>query len=119
MLLPRTIDKARAMLDGGELGDYFISPGLSGFLLERLRWAEADFIELVRTADTEEEVSERVLEGVSPERRERLNAFLESLTVAQVTPDLRAQFTALYGSDLPPEALVIDVIAGDDRAAFA
>ncbi|MBV8368505.1 MAG: DUF5069 domain-containing protein [Candidatus Eremiobacteraeota bacterium] len=46
--LPRTIDKARAKIQGA-LGLYKVSPGLSGYLLEWLGVSEDDFTEAVRT----------------------------------------------------------------------
>ncbi len=75
--LPRTIDKARAKIQG-TLGVYKISPGLSGYLLEWLGVREDDFTEAVRNAQTDEEVvawlRERTDESAYPAINERLSA---------------------------------------------
>ena len=55
MFMPRTIDKIRAMLDGGKKGEYIINAqvtGISGFLLERLGITEAELREAVKKPRT-------------------------------------------------------------------
>ena len=119
MMLARTIDKARAFLPGGDLGCYFLTPGLSEWLLGRLKLSEAEFIEIVRAAEDDAAVVAALGDRIPPERCERLNAFLENLSVAQTPPELHDQFVALYGPDVPGEMLVIDAIANDDRVMFS
>ena len=53
--LPRTIDKARAKIQG-TLGLYKITPGISGYIFEALGITEDDFVEAVRTATSDNEV---------------------------------------------------------------
>jgi hypothetical protein len=118
VLLPRTIDKARALLPGGNPGVYFIGPGLSSFMLEMLRISEDEFVAAVGAARDDAEVAARVCANASPGRRERWTAAIEALTVADVTPELRPAFDALYGPRRPYE-LVLDVLASDDDAMFA
>ena len=119
LMLPRTLDKARALLPGGHAGQYFITPGLSAWLLDKLHISEAEFVEIVRLAAGEADVAAAIESRTDLERRERLNATLRSLRVAQISDDLRALFFSLYGSDVDPDALVIDVLTDDDRATFA
>ncbi len=119
MLLPRTIDKARAFLPGGDPGSYFITPGLSEWLLGRLKLSEAEFVEIVRTAEDDDAVVAALGDRIPPERCERLNGFLETLSVSQTPPELVAQFVALYGPAVAGDTLVIDAIANDDRVMFA
>lgn len=60
MLMPRTIDKLRAQLPGGNAGRYFINgrmKGISGYLLERLGIGESELLEAVRQAPTEDGVA--------------------------------------------------------------
>ena len=60
MFMPRTIDKIRAMLDGGKKGEYIINAhvtGISGFLLERLGITEAELREVVQNAESDEAVA--------------------------------------------------------------
>jgi hypothetical protein len=53
--LPRTIDKARAKIQG-TLGLYKITPGISGYIFEGLGITEDDFVEAVRAAATDDDV---------------------------------------------------------------
>jgi hypothetical protein len=119
VLLPRTIDKARAQLPGGSPGGYFIGPGLSESMLAMLRISEDEFVAAVAASRDDAEVAARVCASASPGRRARWTAAIEALTVADVTPpELRAAFDALYGPRRPYE-LVLDVLASDDDATFA
>ena len=118
MMLARTVDKARAALPGGEPGQYFITPGLSAWLLARLKLTETEFLELVRLAENDDAVVAALAGILLPERCERVNAFLESLRVQDTTPELREPFVRLYGSQ-PADALIIDVLTADDRAMFS
>lgn len=115
MMLPRTIDKARALLAGGDPGVYFITPGLSEWLLRKLRFTEADFIETVRSANSEDQIAAIVLERSSLGRIEHLNGFMQTFKVADVAAD--HHFEELYGRCDPGE-LVIDVMARDDEKMF-
>lgn len=118
VLLPRTIDKARAQLPGGDSGAYQITPGISAFLLGKLGLTEADFVAIVAEATDDDEVAARVLDGIDPERIARWTAQLENARVEHVAPDLRPLFDRYYGERQPDE-LVLDVIAADDAAMFA
>ena len=118
VMLPRTIDKARALLAGGEPGRYVISPGISSYVLDKLGVTEAAFVAVVAASRDDAEVAARVLAGVDAARIERWSSNLESLTVAGIPPELRPAFDALYGPRAP-DALVFDVLADDDAAAFA
>ena len=115
MMLPRTIDKARASLVGGDPGPYFITPGLSAWLLRKLRFSEDEFIKLVRDAGSEEQLAEIVAARATEGRIEHLNGFMESFKVADVAED--HNFEKLYGRCAPDE-LVIDVMARDDAKMF-
>lgn len=53
LFMPRTIDKLRARLPGGDPGTYFINgkiKGMSGYLLERLGITETDLLAAVAAA---------------------------------------------------------------------
>ena len=114
-MLPRTIDKARAMLPEGDRGVYFITPGLSEWLLRKLRYTEAEFIELVRLAESEEQIAEIIRGRASEGRIEHLNGFMKTFKVADVAED--HHFEELYGR-CDPNELVVDVMARDDRKMF-
>ncbi len=117
MLLPRTIDKARAALPGGDPGDYVITPGLSAGLLNEIRLSQAEFVALVRRAADETAIAAAVAERIDPERRERWNAWLQQLHVCDLAPDARDRFIRLH--DARPESLAINALIADDRSAFA
>jgi hypothetical protein len=118
VMLPRTIDKARALLAGGQPGRYFISPGISSYVLDKLGLKEAAFVAAVAAARDDADVAARVLAGVDAARIERWSSNLESLTVARIPSELRPAFDALYGPRAPGE-LVFEVLADDDAASFA
>jgi hypothetical protein len=116
MLLPRTIDKARAALRGGDLGEYYLTPGLSALLLGEAGMTEAEFMELVQRAADETEVANAFAERIAPERCERWNDELKQRRVADLAAEDRERFLQLhYAHD---DELVIDVLVGDDRRAF-
>lgn len=117
-MLPRTIDKARALLPGGNPGSYFITPGMSAFVLGKLGLDEAAFVALVAAAADETAVAERVLNGIDAARVARWSALIEALRVDQIAPDLQQLFDQLYPRRAPGE-LVLDILAADDTAAFA
>src|SRR4030088_1826674 len=86
MLLPRTIDKARAALPGGDLGEYHLTPGLSALLLDEIGLTEAEFVQLVRSSHDENEVANAIAARVPPERRERWNDAFRSWRVEDLAP---------------------------------
>ena len=116
MVLPRTIDKARAALRGGDLGDYHLTPGLSALLLAEAGFTEAEFVELVQRAADETEVANAVAERIAPQRCERWNDDFKNLRVVDLAADDREQFMALH--DARDDELVVDVLVADDRRAF-
>lgn len=113
MVLPRTIDKARALLPGGDPGAYAISPGLSAWLLGEIGMTEAEFLVLVHRAADELEVARYVEERIVPEQCDVLNALMKNLRVADLAGDLRERFARLHGAT--DDEFVIDVLVADDR----
>lgn len=116
MMLPRTIDKARGLLPGGDPGDYAIEPGWSGWLLRELAFTQAEFLELVRRASDDQAVGDAIAARISPERCEALNAAIRTMRVADAPPDVRAAIEDLY--DAEADALILDLVIADDRRRF-
>ena len=116
MLLPRTIDKARAAVRGGDLGDYHLTPGLSASLLREIGMTEAEFVHLVRHAADEDQVANAVAERVPPARRERWNEALKNLHVADLAEAERERFLTQH--DAHDDDLVVYVLVADDRRSF-
>jgi hypothetical protein len=113
MMLPRTIDKARALLPGGDPGDYSITPGLSAWLLGEAGLTEAEFLVLVHRAADEQEVARIIEERIEPQRRDPLNAHMKALRVRDLPADARERFVRLHAAQ--DDELVIDVLVTDDR----
>ena len=119
-MLPRMIDIARGKLAGGNPGEYQIGRemSLSAIVLGAFNMSAAEFVEVVRDANTDEEVAERLWPGATVPPN-KLSARLRRATVADVPVQLRADFDRLYGADLPPDRRVLDILDADDARAFA
>lgn len=117
-MLPRMIDIARAKLPGGVIGDYQIGRGMSGVVLKHFRLTASEFVEIVAQAGDDDVVLQKLPGGSGRADHSKLSNFLEKLTVADVPADLRAEFQAFYGKDLPAARLVLDVLEEDDARSF-
>ena len=117
-MLPRMIDVARAKLPGGDIGEYQIGRGMSGLVLRHLGMEVGEFVELVRKAKDDEEVCAQVTGRKTAKENRMVSLRLRRVTVKDVPDDLRASFTRFYGSDLPPDKRVMDILEEDDRRAF-
>ena len=118
IFLPRSIDKARAYLDGGNRNGYNI-PGVTGGMLERFGIAEGDFIAAVRTAANDADVVAFVRKHASQTKLDEWNEFVLNReprgdrnlpVVLEIYPWLK---------DKPELRLVLDILAEDDRRLFA
>jgi len=116
-MLPRMIDVARAKLPVGNAGQYQIGRGMSGLVLAALGISAENFVEIVRDADSDEDVATALGRRVAVARR-AVGERLGRVTVADVPADLKASFQEFYGSDLPSDRLVFDVLEADDRNMF-
>jgi len=119
-MLPRMIDIARARLPGGNVGEYQIGRqmSLSALVLNAFGISADRFVELVREAGTDEEVAEQIWPGATIQPK-ALGARLRRATVADVPPELRSEFQRLYGTDLPADRCVFDVLEANDAQMFA
>ena len=116
-MLPRMIDIARAKLPGGNVGEYQIGQGMSAIVLAALGLGAAQFVELVRSASSDADVAAALWQGAAAPLK-AINARLSRATVAHVPPDLRTTFQQLYGTELPSDSRIFDVIEADDRNMF-
>ncbi len=119
-MLPRMIDIARAMLPGGDVGDYQIGreKTLSAVVLGVFGISVPQFVQLVRDARTDDHVAERLWPAatVPPDA---LSARLRRVTVSDVPAELRPDFQRYYGAEHPADRLVFDILDADDARAFA
>jgi hypothetical protein len=113
----RTVDKLRATLPGGNLGEYQIT-GFSSSLLNALEISEGLLRGVIARARSDEEIAAWIREHSKPERYAEINAKLEARTVGERLND--AQFLERYPSarNLPPETSRLDHLAADDAEAF-
>lgn len=122
MLMPRTIDKLRAFLPGGNPGEYFINgpiKGISGYLLERLRIDESELLAKVAAAQSEDDIAAWIRTKIDATLYPGINA-----TLARIKPkhaEDPALFAQLYAETIalhPELEFIIDIIDADDRRIF-
>ncbi|MDP9024774.1 MAG: DUF5069 domain-containing protein, partial [Candidatus Eremiobacteraeota bacterium] len=84
-LLPRTIDKLRAELPGGQLGPYLNhDTGFSAYVVKRLGLEMDAFRTAVARADDEAAVTAWLAERIDPTLAPALNAKIESFVVSRM-----------------------------------
>src|SRR5579871_1527807 len=82
MVMPRTIDKLRAQLPGGDSGVYFINgqiKGISGYLLERLGIGESELRDAIARAASEDEIASWLREHTDAAQYQAINATLRRI----------------------------------------
>ena len=117
IFLPRSIDKVRASLPGGDLGDYTIV-GLTTTMLDSLELSLAKFTEAVRTARSDGDVAAFVTANAKPGGVDVWHRFAHARQPrGGNVADAIESYPFLAGrSDL---GLSLDVIEEDDRFSFA
>ncbi len=118
LMAARTVDKIRATLPGGNIGDYQIT-GFSSSLLNALGIAEGVLRKVIAGAQSDAEVAAWIKGHTNPERYAEINAKLEGQTVGERLND--PEFLRRYPSarNLPPETSRLDHLIADDAEAFA
>jgi hypothetical protein len=116
IFLPRSIDKARASLAGGNLGEYTIE-GLTQGMLEKLGLSVLAFTAAVEAARDEAEVvafvSERALQGAIEEWNASI---LQRLSRGGNRAEALVAHPWLHTR--PDLTLSVDVLEEDDRQSF-
>jgi hypothetical protein len=122
MLLPRTIDKLRAQLPGGDPGVYFINgriKGLSGYLLDRLGVTELDLRDAVALASDESGVAAWLRARTDASQYPAINASLRRIRPKHAQDE--AYFREEYAETLrlhPELELIMDIVDADDARRF-
>jgi hypothetical protein len=122
MLVPRTLDKLRAQLPGGNPGAYFINgriKGISGYLLDRLGIREDELLEAVREATTEAEVAQWLRRRTDASQYSAINATLRRIRPKHAQDE--HYFRAEYAETLkqrPDLEFIVDIVDADDRRRF-
>lgn len=115
--LPRTIDKARARLPGGNPGVYNMA-GFSERLLEHIGVTESDFIEAVAIANTDHDVVRWLKENAQMEKYAEVADRIKNRKLSDVT-DLAAfkeRYPILKGR--PDLVYLVDMLEADDAEMF-
>src|SRR5438270_3613209 len=118
-MLPRTIDKMRALLPGGNIGQYKI-PGFSSLVLKELEIDEERFRNAVAAASSEDDVAEWLRENADTTKYEAINAKLLSRTIEAISRNNPDYFTNYpLAKDLPKDTIHFDVLDKDDDRIYS
>jgi Domain of unknown function (DUF5069) len=122
MLMPRTIDKLRARLPGGDPGVYFINgriKGISGYLLERLGIREDELFEAVAQATNDDAVAAWLRERTDASQYPAINATLRHIKPKHAEDEayFRSEYAATV-AERPELEFIIDIVDADDRRLF-
>jgi uncharacterized protein DUF5069 len=89
--MPRTVDKIRAELPGGNIGPYLNEPrGISAFMCRRIGVDMEELRAAVAAAQDEAGVEAWLRDRIDPAGVEETNRKLESLTIERLSPEDQA-----------------------------
>jgi hypothetical protein len=115
--LPRSIDKARASLPGGNLGEYAIE-GITQWMLEKFGIEIPAFVAAVAAARGDDDVAAFVREHTTQAKIDEWNAYV--LRRLPRDGDRAAALEAYpWLASRPDLTLSVDVLEEDDRRSFA
>jgi hypothetical protein len=119
--LPRTIDKLRAELPGGNLGAYVNhDTGFSAYVVRRLGLQMDEFRDAVAKAHDESDVTAWLSERLDPEAAPALNAKLETFVFERMSPEdqalVRGRHPLTANAGL---SKILDILEADDANEFA
>jgi hypothetical protein len=119
--LPRTVDKLRAELPGGNLGSFLNhDTGFSAYVVRRLGLSMDDFRDAVAAAPDEDAVVAWLAARIDAELAPVINAKLESFVVERMS----AEDQVLVRERHPVMAVrpelsgLMDILEADDKHAF-
>lgn len=117
--LPRTIDKLRAELPGGEIGAYLNhDSGFSAYVVRRLGMDMNEFRDVVARASDENAVVAWLAERIDPAGASALNDKLETFIAERMSPEdqvlLRQRHPVM--ATRPELSKILDIIEADDHA---
>lgn len=116
--LPRTIDKLRGELPGGDVGGYLNhDTGFSAYVVRRLGLDMNEFRSAVAAAPDEEAVVEWLAHRIDPNSAPALNAKLESFVVERMSAEdqvlVRQRHPVM--AERPELAKILDILDADDH----
>jgi Domain of unknown function (DUF5069) len=120
--LPRTIDKLRAELPGGEIGPFLNhDTGFSAYVVRRLGLNMGDFRDAVAGAPDEDAVIAWLRERIDPAGAPALNAKLETFVVSRMSTEDQALVRQRHPvlTSRPELEVILDILDADDELTFA
>jgi len=121
--LPRTIDKVRATLPGGDLGDYILTGrnSMSAYLLHKLRIDVDELRDVVARAAGEGDVEAWLRERVDPAAVESVNGKLLGSRIDAAPPDMLALIHERHPwlASRPDVVNAFEMLEADDARTFA
>jgi hypothetical protein len=120
-LLPRTIDKLRAELPGGNLGEYLNhDTGFSAYVVKRAGLEMDDFRAAVAAAPDDDALNAWLAARIDLAAAAPTNAKLESFVVERMSAAdqalLRARHPVMVGR--PDLTRIIDILEADDEYTY-
>jgi hypothetical protein len=116
-MLPRTVDKLRAELPGGNLGQYLNhDTGFSAYVVRRLGLDMNEFRQAVARAASEDEVVAWLAARIDPAAAPALNAKLETFVVERMRPEdqLLVRERHPIMAEHPELSKILDILAAED-----
>ena len=115
--LPRTIDKLRAELPGGDPGAYVNEErGFSAYLVKRLGLDMNEFRRAVADSPDESALSQWLAARIDPAAAQSLNAKFETFVVERMSSDdqnmVRRRHPVMAGR--PELSKILDILEADD-----
>jgi len=120
-LLPRTIDKLRAELPGGDLGAYMNhDTGFSAYVVRKLGLDMDEFRNAVGAARDEAAIEAWLAARVDATSAPALNAKLETIVVERMTPENQRLVHERHPvlATRPELSKILDVLEADDEATW-
>jgi hypothetical protein len=116
--LPRTIDKLRAELPGGAMGQFVNhDAGFSAYVVRRIGLHMNEFRDAVAAAPDEDAVIAWLTERIDPSVAPVLNAKLETFVIERMSPEDQALVRERHPvlEQRPELSKLLDIIDTDDK----
>jgi len=120
--MPRTIDKLRAEMPGGNMGKYLNrTDGLSAVMCKRIGVDMDELRAVVASAANEDEIAAWLRERVSPELAAETSAKLAKMTMDRLPPEFQDRVREIHPvlAHRPELNTFFEIFEADDAAAFA
>jgi hypothetical protein len=118
-MLARTIDKMRASLPGGDLGDYHVD-GMSQRMLKIIGVDAQALQDEVARASSEDEVVAWVRAHADPSKYAEATHVMLNRSISDIDPERLPDFAQKYpGHAKVPSGKLSDILDADDATTFA